>query len=165
MKLSVIIVNYNVQHFLEQCLKSVFKSIQNIEAEVWVVDNNSVDGSVAMIKEKFPKVELVALKDNLGFSKGNNLAIKQSKGEYTLLLNPDTLVEEDTFIKVLKFMDSNPNAGGLGVKTILIKPKNHALFHYWNQPDYKTPWYKSVSLIEKNQLISKKNLLEENLNL
>ena len=118
MKLSVIIVNYNVQHFLEQCLKSVFKSIQNIEAEVWVVDNNSVDGSVAMIKEKFPKVELVALKDNLGFSKGNNLAIKQSKGEYTLLLNPDTLVEEDTFIKVLKFMDSNPNAGGLGVKMV-----------------------------------------------
>ncbi len=118
MKLSVIIVNYNVQHFLEQCLKSVFKSIQNIEAEVWVVDNNSVDGSVAMIKEKFPNVKLVALKDNLGFSKGNNLAIKQSKGKYTLLLNPDTLVEEDTFKKILKFMDSNPIAGGLGVKMV-----------------------------------------------
>ena len=118
MKLSVIIVNYNVQHFLEQCLKSVFKSIQNIEVEVWVVDNNSVDGSVAMIKEKFPNVKLVALKDNLGFSKGNNLAIKQSKGKYTLLLNPDTLVEEDTFKKILKFMDSNPIAGGLGVKMV-----------------------------------------------
>lgn len=118
MKLSVIIVNYNVQHFLEQCLQSVFKAIQNIEAEVWVVDNNSVDGSIAMIKEKFTNVKLVASKDNLGFSKGNNLAIKQSKGEYTLLLNPDTLVEEDTFEKVIRFMDSNPIAGGLGVKMV-----------------------------------------------
>ena len=118
MKLSVIIVNYNVQHFLEQCLKSVFKAIQNIDAEVWVVDNNSVDGSVNMVKEKFPNVKLVASKDNLGFSKGNNLAIKQSKGEYILLLNPDTLVEEDTFEKVLEFMDSNTTAGGLGVKMV-----------------------------------------------
>ncbi|MAW65952.1 MAG: glycosyltransferase [Flavobacteriales bacterium] len=118
MKLSVIIVNYNVQHFLEQCLQSVFKATQNIEAEVWVVDNNSVDGSIAMVKEKFTNVKLVASKDNLGFSKGNNLAIKQSKGEYTLLLNPDTLVEEDTFEKVIRFMDSNPIAGGLGVKMV-----------------------------------------------
>lgn len=118
MKLSIIVVNYNVQHFLEQCLQSVFKALQNIEGEVWVVDNNSVDGSVAMIKDKFPSVNLVASKDNLGFSKGNNLAIKKSKGEYTLLLNPDTLVEEDTFQKVLQFMDSNPIVGGLGVKMV-----------------------------------------------
>ena len=118
MKLSIIVVNYNVQHFLEQCLQSVFKALQNIEGEVWVVDNNLVDGSVAMIKDKFPSVNLVASKDNLGFSKGNNLAIKKSKGEYALLLNPDTLVEEDTFEKVLQFMDSNPIAGGLGVKML-----------------------------------------------
>ena len=81
MKLSVIIVNYNVQHFLEQCLQSVFKALQNVDGEVWVVDNNSVDGSVAMIKDKFPTVKLIASKDNLGFSKGNNIAIKESKGE------------------------------------------------------------------------------------
>lgn len=118
MKLSIIIVNYNVQYFLEQCLQSVCKATQNISAETWVVDNNSVDGSVAMIKEKFPNVKLIALKENLGFSKGNNLAIKKSKGQYTLLLNPDTLVEEDTFEKVIEFMDSNPAAGGLGVKMV-----------------------------------------------
>jgi len=99
-------------------LQSVFKALQNIDGEVWVVDNNSVDGSVAMIKDKFPSVKLVASKHNLGFSKGNNLAVKKSKGEYTLLLNPDTLVEEDTFEKVLEFMDANPNAGGLGVKMV-----------------------------------------------
>ena len=101
MKLSVIIINYNVQHFLEQCLQSVIKASKNIESEVWVVDNNSVDGSVAMIKEKFPSVKLIVSKENLGFSKGNNLAIKESRGEYTLLLNPDTLVEEDTLKKFL----------------------------------------------------------------
>ena len=99
-------------------MQSVFKSLQNIESEVWVVDNNSVDGSVAMIKEKFPKVKLINSKDNLGFSRGNNLAIRKSHGEYTLLLNPDTLVEEDTFEKVIKFMDENPEAGGLGVKMV-----------------------------------------------
>ena len=118
MKISVIIVNYNVQHFLEQCLQSAFKALQNIDGDVWVVDNNSVDGSVEMVKEKFPEVKLIASKDNLGFSKGNNLAIKKSEGEYTLLLNPDTLVEEDTFEKVIKFMDENPKAGGLGVKMV-----------------------------------------------
>lgn len=118
MKLSIIIVNYNVQHFLEQCLQSVFKALQNVDGEVWVVDNNSVDGSVAMVKEKFPEVILVDSKENLGFSKGNNLAMKKSKGEYTLLLNPDTLVEEDTFEKVVTFMDENPKAGGLGVKMV-----------------------------------------------
>lgn len=123
MKLSIVIVNYNVQHFLEQCLHSVYQALNNIEAEVWVVDNNSVDGSVEMVQEKFPQVKLVASKDNLGFSKGNNLAIKKSTGEYVLLLNPDTLVEEDTFEKVVAFMDENPKAGGLGVKMVDGKGK------------------------------------------
>ncbi len=118
MKLSIVIVNYNVQHFLEQCLHSVFAATNNVESEVWVVDNNSVDGSVEMVKEKFPQVKLIASKENLGFSKGNNLAIRKSIGEYVLLLNPDTLVEEDTFEKVVDFMDKTPKAGGLGVKMV-----------------------------------------------
>jgi GT2 family glycosyltransferase len=118
LKLSIVIVNYNVQHFLEQCLHSVFAAINNVESEVWVVDNNSVDGSVEMVKEKFPQVKLIASKENLGFSKGNNLAIRKSIGEYVLLLNPDTLVEEDTFEKVVNFMDKTPNSGGLGVKMV-----------------------------------------------
>lgn len=118
MKLSVVIVNYNVEHFLEQCLHSVYDAIKNIDAEVWVVDNNSVDGSLAMIEEKFPQVKLIANKDNLGFSKANNQAIRLSKGEYVLLLNPDTIVEQDTFEKVLGFMDEHLDAGGLGVKMV-----------------------------------------------
>lgn len=117
-KLSVVIVNYNVQHFLEQCLHSVRKAVQGIDAEVFVVDNNSVDGSVQMVKEKFPEVILIANKENTGFSKANNQAIRLAKGEYVLLLNPDTVVEENTFRKVIDFMDSHADAGGLGVQMI-----------------------------------------------
>lgn len=118
MKLSVVIVNYNVKYFLEQCLHSVRRAMKSIDGEVYVVDNNSVDGSIKMLEEKFPEVILIANKDNHGFSKANNQAIRVSKGKYVLLLNPDTIVEDDTFRKVLAFMDEHPDAGGLGVKMI-----------------------------------------------
>ncbi|MFP4288484.1 MAG: glycosyltransferase family 2 protein [Bacteroidales bacterium] len=118
MILSVVIVNYNVKFFLEQCLQSVFASGKNIDMEVFVVDNNSVDGSVPWIREKFPQVKIIANKQNVGFSKANNQAIQQSKGKYVLLLNPDTVVEDHTFEKVLDFMEKTPDAGGLGVKMI-----------------------------------------------
>ena len=118
MRLSIVIVNYNVKFFLEQCLNSVFEALQGIDSEVWVVDNNSVDGSVAMLKEKFPQVRLIANKENVGFSKANNQALRQINGDCVLLLNPDTLVESDTFAKCLAFMDEHPDCGGLGVKMI-----------------------------------------------
>ncbi|MBP7496631.1 MAG: glycosyltransferase [Bacteroidales bacterium] len=118
MQLSIIIVNYNVRYFLEQCLVSVTKAVKEIESEIFVVDNNSVDGSVQMIKEKFPKVNLIENKKNTGFSKANNQAIRLAKGKYILLLNPDTVVEEDTFNKVLSFMEQHPDAGSTGVKML-----------------------------------------------
>lgn len=125
MKLSVIIVNYNVVYFLEQCLKSTAAAQRHFENEfgaesmdIWVVDNNSMDGSVEMVKNRFPEVKLMANKQNTGFSKANNQAITESTAEYALLLNPDTLVEEDTFTKCIRFMDAHPEAGGLGVKMI-----------------------------------------------
>ena len=123
MKLSIIIVNYNVKYFLEQCLQSVQKATLNIEAEVFVVDNNSVDRSVEMVAEKFPWVKRIANKNNTGFSVANNQAMRIAKGAYILLLNPDTIVEEDTFEKCLTFMDKTPNAGGLGVKMVDGKGK------------------------------------------
>ncbi len=116
--LSIVIVNYNVSYFLEQCLHSVFKASEQLSCEVFVVDNNSVDGSVEMVAEKFPQAILIANKDNVGFSRANNQAIRISKGRYVLLLNPDTLVEEDTFTKSVSYMDNHPNAGGLGVRMI-----------------------------------------------
>lgn len=115
MKLSVIIVNYNVEHFLEQCLHSVQKALANISGEVIVVDNSSVDGSVAMLQKKFPQIKLIANEKNVGFSAANNQAIREAKGEFVLLLNPDTVVQEDTFEKSVRFMDTHPEAGGLGV--------------------------------------------------
>lgn len=118
MKLSVIIVNYNVRHFLDQCLQSVFKSLKGIEGEVFVVDNHSIDGSVEMLRKQFPQVRLIANQVNVGFSKANNQAIRESKGEYVLLLNPDTVVEEDTFSTCIRFMDAHQDAGALGVKLI-----------------------------------------------
>ena len=118
MKLTVVIVNYNVEHFLEQCLLSVRKASKGLQVETYVVDNISIDGSVDMVKEKFPEVILIENKENVGFSKANNQAMRIAKGEYVLLLNPDTVVEEDTFSKVVGFMDNHPGAGGLGVKMI-----------------------------------------------
>ncbi|MGD2036109.1 MAG: glycosyltransferase family 2 protein, partial [Bacteroidales bacterium] len=118
MDLSVIIVNYNVKYFLEQCLHSVFKAMEGMKGEVIVVDNNSVDGSCQMIREKFKKVQLIENKKNLGFSRANNQGLAISGGRYVLILNPDTIVQEDTFSKCVSFMDKHPDAGGLGVKMI-----------------------------------------------
>lgn len=120
MDLSVIIVNYNVKYFLEQALLSAEKSIKasSLNVETFVVDNASSDNSVELVKEKFPWVHLIANEENLGFSKANNIAIKKAKGRYVLLLNPDTVIEENTFDAVVKFMDTHPDAGGLGVKMI-----------------------------------------------
>lgn len=125
MKLSIVIVNYNVKYFLEQCLLSVKKAIQQMElsnpafsSEIFVVDNNSVDSSATMLKTKFPSVISIFNKKNVGFSVANNQAIKIAKGEYILLLNPDTVVNEDSFQKIIDFMDKNPKAGALGVKMI-----------------------------------------------
>lgn len=136
MRLSIIIVNYNVRYFLEQCLKSVFTALQNIEAEVFVVDNHSVDGSVEMVQEKFKQVKLIVNKDNPGFAKANNQAMRLAQGEYILLLNPDTVVQENTFNTSLNFMDARSTAGALGIK--MIDGKGHYL------PESKrglpTPW-------------------------
>jgi GT2 family glycosyltransferase len=118
MRLSVIIVNYNVRYFLEQTLLSVRKASRDPAVEVFVVDNNSVDDSVAMVRAKFPEVILIENRDNPGFSKANNQALRKAVGEYVLLLNPDTVVEEDTFEKCLEFMDAHPEAGALGVRMI-----------------------------------------------
>ncbi len=118
MKLSVIIVNYNVKYFLEQALLSVRRAAKGLDVEVFVVDNNSVDDSVLMVQEKFSGVQLIANQSNTGFAVANNQAILQSKGKYVLLLNPDTVVEEDTFVKCLDFMESHPEVGGLGVRMI-----------------------------------------------
>ncbi|MBL4705849.1 MAG: glycosyltransferase [Flavobacteriales bacterium] len=118
MKLSVIIVNYNVEYFLEQCINAALEALSKTSGEIIVVDNNSIDHSVEMVEAKFPEIQLIANKENTGFSMANNQAMRIAKGEYVLLLKPDTVVEEDTFIKCVDFMDQHEDCGGLGVKMI-----------------------------------------------
>jgi O-antigen biosynthesis protein len=118
MDLSVIIVNYNVRYYLEQCLDSVVKASENINCEIFVVDNNSSDGSCQMVTSLFPRVKLVSNRGNYGFSAANNQAIRLSTGNFLLLLNPDTLVEEEAFTRCLAFMNEHPEAGALGVRML-----------------------------------------------
>ena len=118
MTLSIVIVNYNVKHFLQQCLRSVQAAAEGIETEIWVVDNNSVDGSVQMVRSLFPDVHLIANADNPGFATANNQALRQCTGDYLLLLNPDTLVQRDTFTSCLQFYADHPDCGGLSVKMV-----------------------------------------------
>jgi len=117
-QLSIIIVNYNVRHFLEQTIWSAQLAARNLAHEIWVVDNHSSDDSVAMVRERFPEVRLIVNRDNPGFSRANNQAIRQARGRYILLLNPDTLVGEDTFATCYEFMESHPKAGALGVRML-----------------------------------------------
>lgn len=115
MKLSVVIVSYNVRSYLEECLKSVQEALEGIEGEVFVVDNHSDDDSVEVVRQVYPWVNLIVNLENLGFAKANNQAIRRAQGEYVLLLNPDTVVTQDTFRGVLAFMDEHPKAGSAGV--------------------------------------------------
>lgn len=159
MKLSIIIVNYNVKYFLEQALLSVRKAVSplGVAVETWVVDNNSVDESVQMVREKFPEVKLIANKENVGFSKANNQAIRSSSGEYILLLNPDTVVEEDTFEKCLAFMDAHPRAGGLGVRMIDGSGK----FLPESKRGFPSPWAAFCKTFGLSSLFPKSKLFNE----
>lgn len=118
MQLSVIILNYNVRYFLEQCVLSVQEAIADLDAEIIVVDNNSSDDSCLMIKTRFPEVKLIENKENFGFPKGNNIGVEQASGKYICILNPDTVVAEDTFIKILAFAEEKQNLGIIGCKLI-----------------------------------------------
>ncbi|MBQ4376614.1 MAG: glycosyltransferase [Bacteroidales bacterium] len=146
MTLSIVIVNYNVRHYLEQCLTSVFAAAEGIETEVFVVDNNSVDDSVQMLRQCFPQVHLIANSDNPGFAKANNQALRQCTGEYILLLNPDTIVQRDTFSTCISFIEQTADCGGVGVRMVngegeFLKESKRGF------PSPKTSFYKISGLI------------------
>lgn len=136
MRLSVIILNYNVRYFLEQCVLSVQEAISAIDAEIIVVDNNSSDDSCLMMQERFPSVKLIQNKENFGFPKGNNIGVQEAQGKYVCILNPDTVVAEDTFTKILAFAEEQQDLGIIGCR--LIDGKGNFL------PESKrgipTPW-------------------------
>ncbi len=148
-KLSVIIVSYNVKYYLEQCLKALLWIVKDIDAEVIVVDNHSKDGSVEYIKSKFDgDVTVVSSNHNLGFAKANNVALRQATGQYILLLNPDTIPTKASIIDTIKFLDSHPQAGSLGVR-MLKADGTSALESRRGLPTPMTAFYKMCGLCSR----------------
>ncbi len=118
MKVSVIIVNYKVKYYLAQCLHSVFRAMEGVDGEVIVVDNDSQDDSISYARELYPQVSFIENKENVGFACANNMAIRQSKGEYVLLLNPDTVVNEHLLVDCITLLDTHPDVGAAGVRML-----------------------------------------------
>ena len=116
--LSITIVNYNTKDLLKKCIESIYKTTKEISFEIIVVDNASSDGSVEMLKKEFPKVKVIANKENLFFTRAHNQALRISKGRYLMILNSDTIILESTFDKMVKFMDDHPEAGACGPKLL-----------------------------------------------
>lgn len=145
MKLTVVIVSYNVKFYVEQCLVSLRRALCDLEAEVYVVDNHSKDGSVEYLAKRFPEVHMIDSPHNLGFARANNLAIRKSEAEYVLLLNPDTLVGEDTIKGAVGFMDAHADAGALGVRMLDVSGKS-AKESRRGLPSPMVSFYKMVGL-------------------
>ena len=155
MQLSVIIVNYNVKNLLRDCLLSVQKAAHSIDTEIIVVDNTSSDGSVEMLKAEFKYVKLITNTQNLGFSKANNQGIAQAQGKYILLLNPDTLINKNTFEDCLNFSKQTNNCGGIGVK--MLDANNQFLKE--SKRGFPTPWASLCRLSILNKLFPNSALL------
>ena len=156
MDLSVIIVNYNVRQFVLQTLHSVYQSeLDGLSMEVIVVDNNSSDGSVDVIREYYPQAKVIANKDNPGFSKANNQGIEVSTGEFVLLLNPDTVVEENTLALSVAKMKSDKSIGALGVKMI----DGTGAFLPESKRSFPTPWNSLTKLLGLSSLFSKSKVM------
>ncbi len=136
MELTIVIVNYNVKYYVEQCLLSVERALSGICAEVFVVDNKSTDGSVEYLKQRFPWVYYIQNNYNAGFSKANNQALRQARGRYLMLLNPDTVIGEHVLRECIDFLDSHPDAGGLGVRML----RQDGSFAPESRRGVPTPW-------------------------
>jgi len=181
MDLSVIIVNFNTENLLEDCLTSIFNQTKGINFEVLVIDNASSDGSVAMVKKKFPQAVLIANKKNLGFAKANNQGLRQAKGDYALLLNSDTVLKDNPFLKLIKFAQNHLQAGVIGCR-LLNKDKSHqpSAAPFFTLPRailwlttgdrflYSSPsktqqvdWVMGAALMIKKEAIKKAGLLDE----
>ncbi|MDD4516627.1 glycosyltransferase family 2 protein [Massilibacteroides sp.] len=147
-KVSIVIVNYNVCFFLEQCLTSVQAATNGIDAEIFVVDNNSTDGSIDYLRPKFPDVSFIENADNPGFAKANNQALKQCQGEYILILNPDTVIGEESIRTLCFFMDEHEKAGAAGVKML----DGCGNFLPESKRSFPTPWISFCKLFGLSKL-------------
>ncbi|RUT69074.1 glycosyltransferase family 2 protein [Flavobacterium cupreum] len=157
MQLSVIILNYNVRYFLEQCVLSVQEAIATLDAEIIVIDNNSSDDSCIMMKERFPNVKLIQNKENFGFPKGNNIGVKEAQGKYICILNPDTVVAEDTFTQILAFAEKQRELGIVGCKLI----DGTGQFLPESKRGIPTPWVAFTKIFGLYKIFPKWNLFNQ----
>ncbi len=134
--ISIVIVNYNVKDFLKQCLDSIRESSNNLKVETIVVDNDSQDGSVELLEPLYPEVNFIASKENLGFGRANNLGFDISRGKYILILNPDTILNEDTLEIMYDYMENNPHVGISGCKVL----NSDGSFQLACRRGFPTPW-------------------------
>lgn len=147
-KLTVIIVSYNVKYYLEQCLDSLHKALGDIDSEVYVVDNHSHDGTVEYLSPKFKEIHFISSSHNLGFARANNLAIRQCHGDYILLLNPDTIVGEHTIKECLLFIEEHVKVGGIGVR-MLKDDGSNAMESRRGLPTPIVAFYKMIGLCKR----------------
>ncbi|MBX7045681.1 MAG: glycosyltransferase [Ignavibacteria bacterium] len=161
MDISIIIVNYNVRDLLDNCISSIYKAASDkYSVEIFVVDNNSIDKSADLVKEKYPNVIVIENDKNIGFSKANNIALKEASGKYILILNPDTVLEESTFDKMISFMAKNENTGAVTSKLILTNGKlDSACRRSFPTPSVAIPRMLGLSkLFPKSKAFGKYNL-------
>ena len=154
MELSVIIVNYNVRQFLESALASIRRAMEGIRGEIFVVDNASDDGSAEMVRTQFPEVILIQNDENLGFARANNIALARARGTYILLINPDTIVQEDTLKDMIRFFDDNPDVGLAGCK--ILNPDG--TFQLPCRRSFPTPWVAFTKITGLSTLFPKSPL-------
>lgn len=146
-KISIVIVSYNVRYYLVQCIESVRRAVKGLDAEIIVVDNHSKDDTVSFLKEHCPDVRLMVSQSNLGFSRANNLAIRESQGEYVLLLNPDTVVGEHVLSEALSFMDAHQQAGAAGVMMLTAEGERAKE----SRRGLPTPWVSFLKMIGRSR--------------
>jgi GT2 family glycosyltransferase len=152
--LSIVIVSYNVKLYLEQALRSIDKALDNIRSEVFVVDNGSGDGSADLVRKKFPKVRLICNQENVGFAKANNQVLKLARGNAVCLINPDTLVREDTFHSCLNYLKRHPDVGVVGCK--ILNPDGTLQLPC--RRSFPTPWVALTKVIGLSSLFPKSRL-------
>lgn len=146
LELSVVIVSYNVQELLRQCLRSVLEALEGLEAEILVVDNASTDGTVEALAPQFPQVRWIALERNVGFGRANNIGIAQARGRYILILNPDTLLQPDTLKTMLAYMEEHPEVGIAGCRVL----NADGTFQASCRRGFPTPWAAFTKLLGCN---------------
>ncbi|WP_083852700.1 glycosyltransferase family 2 protein [Pedobacter arcticus] len=154
MKLSIIIVSYNVKDLLKQAIDSLFVASATIDTEFFVVDNASKDGTVDFVKQAYPTINLIANTKNLGFSVANNQALSRAKGEYVLVINPDTITQPNTLLKAIDFLDSHADAGSLGVRIL----DGNGKFLPESKRGLPTPWVSFCKLSGLYRLFPKSKM-------